>query len=144
MSGDQDMGAFASDAVAEAPTPAIPDEPLPGRILAEAPAAPVEDEPEFVGRDAFQPKVIEPPAEPEPVDESTTTDAPKAPLLTPGTTVTVIYRGSADVADLKGPDGMGEHDYRFRPGQPVDVPSEVAEELLTWPGEAFEIVEPKE
>lgn len=103
----------------------------------------VEEAPRFVGPDAFQAKIIEPPPD-EPAPDEPTKEEPKRALLPPGTTVTVVYKGTADVADLKGPDGMGEHDYRFRPGEPVDVPSEVAEELLTWPGEQFEIVEPKE
>lgn len=58
----------------------------------------------------------------------------------PEALVTVIYRGDADVADLKGADGKGEHPYVFRNGEPVQVPSSVAQELLTWPFEQFEVV----
>lgn len=45
----------------------------------------------------------------------------------------VVYRGLADAF---------EHDGRvFRPDQPVIVPSDVAEELLTYPNEQFDQVE---
>ena len=48
----------------------------------------------------------------------------------------LIYRGQADVF---------EHgSLRIRPGQPVTVPSDVAEELLTFPHELFEVVASQE
>jgi len=47
--------------------------------------------------------------------------------------MTVIYRGSAD-SFRYGP-------YKFRPGQPATLPSVIAEELLTYPFEKFEVKE---
>lgn len=51
------------------------------------------------------------------------------PPTVPRGYVLVVYTGSADVVEY------GEH--RFRPGQPVAVPSEAAEELLTHTSETF-------
>lgn len=52
------------------------------------------------------------------------------------TIVRMVYRGPADVAVWeKG------GTYRFRRGEPVDVPSSVAEELLTTPFERFEVAQ---
>lgn len=48
-------------------------------------------------------------------------------------TVRLTYTGQADVIDIGG--------HIIRPGQPVSVPSEVAEELLTMPFEQFEVEE---
>jgi hypothetical protein len=87
---------------------------------------------------------VDAPPDPPAEGEAGADAPPSAPLFEPGTTVRVVYRGGADVADMKGPDGSGEHEFRFRNGEPVDVPSEVAEELLTWPGEQFEVVRPEE
>lgn len=50
--------------------------------------------------------------------------------------VTLVYRGNADV--------FSHGAFRIRPGQPVTVPSDVAEELLTFPRERFEKVESQE
>jgi len=47
--------------------------------------------------------------------------------------VTVVYVGNADSFSY-GP-------YKFRPGQPAIMPSVIAEELLTYPFEKFEVKE---
>ena len=65
----------------------------------------------------------EPPAAEESTEEARRIELPEGQ-------VTVIYRGLADLFS------HGEH--RFRPGEPVAVPSEVAEDLLTHPFEPFE------
>lgn len=62
---------------------------------------------------------------PDPVDTET-------PSGTSGS-VTLVYRGPATKA-IHGA-------YEFRPGQPVTVPSDVAEELLTYPHQTFEVRE---
>lgn len=46
-------------------------------------------------------------------------------------------KGEAEVTYLGPSDLLESGDYRFRPGQPVIVPSEVAEELLTLPYHTF-------
>lgn len=48
--------------------------------------------------------------------------------------VAVVYSGLADLIELG--------DLKFRPGQPVYVPSDRVEELLTWPNEPFALVAP--
>ena len=67
-------------------------------------------------------------------EESADTDPPPtedAPIARGSKAL--IYRGRAD---------LYEHgDYQFRPGQPVVVPSDVAEDLLTTPFVKFEEVE---
>lgn len=63
-------------------------------------------------------------------DESKTTkDKDEAPRSTKAATK-IVYRGTADSFE------HGKH--IFRPGEPVEVPSEVAEDLLTYPNEKFE------
>lgn len=65
-------------------------------------------------------------------------------VQTPGPgEVRVIYRGQANMARFPNPAAPKDRlrDYVFRIDQPVIVPSEVAEELLTWPRERFEVVE---
>jgi hypothetical protein len=47
--------------------------------------------------------------------------------------VTIVYVGDADTFSY-GP-------YKFRPGQPAIMPSVIAEELLTYPFEKFEVKE---
>lgn len=47
--------------------------------------------------------------------------------------ITVVYVGDADTFSY-GP-------YKFRPGQPAKMPSVIAEELLTYPFEKFEVKE---
>ena len=64
-------------------------------------------------------------------EPATTTIAEEVEVRRPGKDeVTLTYRGSADLLEYG--------DYRFRPDQPVIVPSDVAEELLTLPFEKFE------
>lgn len=48
--------------------------------------------------------------------------------------VAVVYVGLADLIELG--------DLKFRPGQPVYVPSDQVDELLTWPNEPFALVAP--
>lgn len=78
-------------------------------------------EPEPLAPDPAEPETAEPVKETDPEQKGT---------------VTLVYRGTADVL-THGP-------FRIRPGQPVTVPSDVAEELLTWPHERFEKVESQE
>lgn len=47
--------------------------------------------------------------------------------------IVIVYRGDADSFSY-GP-------YKFRPGQPAIMPSVIAEELLTYPFEKFEVKE---
>lgn len=68
-----------------------------------------------------------------PADEPSTAQPADALPEVPTGHVLVVYRGTADVVV------HGEH--RFRSGQPVAVPSEVAEDLLTLPNESFEQIE---
>jgi hypothetical protein len=89
------------------------------------------DEPqeEDLGEPApYEAKVIDPP-EPEPLVAA---QPEEAPLEIPTGYEAIEYRGVAD---------MVEHGaFRFRRGEPVAVPSDVAEELLTLPFEHFERV----
>lgn len=100
---------------------------------------------------------IEPPLEP-PLDEPPTTNVVEPPASMdegqgqdqvvedqpiqeteeasepPEGHVAVVYSGIADLI---------EHgDLKFRPGQPVYVPSDQVDELLTWPNEPFALVAP--
>jgi hypothetical protein len=68
-----------------------------------------------------------PPTDTEVVEETPTENAEK-----PSHRV-VIYRGTADSFRY----GV----YRFRPGEPANLPSDIAEELLTYPFEKFEVKE---
>lgn len=77
---------------------------------------------------AFQAKVADPVPE-----EGTTNTEENKPKRLPRGKVLVQYTGPADVVQ------HGE--FQFRPGQPVEVPSEVAEDLLTLPFETFELIE---
>lgn len=79
----------------------------------------------------WQPTIVEPAPEP---TETKVTITEDRPILPPGS-YRATYRGGADSADYGG--------FTFRPGEPVIVPSEVAEQLLTWPNETFD-VEPNE
>ena len=63
------------------------------------------------------------------VKDSTDTDEAPRKASKSGTRM-IVYRGRADVFE------HGEH--ILRPGQPVEVPSDVAEDLLTYPNEKFE------
>ncbi len=63
-------------------------------------------------------------------NDKTTEDADEAPRKSSKGSTKIVYRGRAD---------SFEHGkYTFRPGQPVSVPSDVAEDLLTYPNEKFE------
>ena len=64
-------------------------------------------------------------AEPEP-------EASESAEPVPDGHVRLVYTGFADVVKFK--------EHTFRGGQPVIVPSDVAEELLTLPNESFEPV----
>lgn len=78
-------------------------------------------------------------------DAETTTAEPSAFMPEPGEQKTadlpkpkrghkiIVYRGAADV--------VRHGEYAFRPDQPAQVPSDVAEELLTLPFESFETFE---
>jgi hypothetical protein len=82
--------------------------------------------------DPYEALVVIPPPD-EPVEELTAEAAPEeAPLKAPAGHVALVYRGAADT--------YFAGDYLFRPDQPVIVPSDVAEELLTTPFERFETV----
>lgn len=124
MSGRQSE----SDTEVVPDTAIVADPPIPDETLDTQPIV-TEDEapPEYVGPEAFSPQIIEPPDD----DAVVADDQP----LAPGTT-RIVYRGLADVAEH----GYGGNTYRFRPGEPVDVPSEAVDELLTWPNETFEVV----
>ena len=63
-----------------------------------------------------------------PKDEAQTEE--EAPRKESKATTKIVYRGRAAAF------GHGKH--TFRPGEPVEVPSDVAEELLTYPNERFE------
>lgn len=66
------------------------------------------------------------------VHEAATDKEPESkPKRVPRGQVRITYRGPADV--------VSHGEFTFRPGQPVDVPSEVAEDLLTLPFEEFEV-----
>jgi hypothetical protein len=80
----------------------------------------------------YEALVIDPPPEPVPAEEAIIEEPKETPLEVPTGSVALVYRGSADLVE------HGE--YRFRPGEPVVVPSETAEELLTMPFERFETV----
>ena len=67
---------------------------------------------------------VEPPA-PEPEPEKPARKARE------GGNLLIRYEGAADRFEA-GPDGIV-----FRPGEAVEVPTEVAEDLLTMPGETF-------
>lgn len=73
----------------------------------------------------YEALVIDPPPDTTP-EESAEEPAPEPP---PEGFVAVTYTGAADVVEFGG--------YAFRPGQPVYVPSDVAEEVLTLPFETF-------
>jgi len=100
--------------------PRVVEEPEP-KITEELVATP-EPEPPVPQPEERQP---EPDPEPPPVQQS-------APAQAPPRRVSLVYKGRADLVD-SGP-------FFFRPGVPVEVPSDVAEELLTLPFEPFEVV----
>jgi hypothetical protein len=98
-------------------------------------------------RSRKKPKSEEAPAtQPDPSpDEVLAVTEPEQPVESPaeepvkearserdGESTTLVYRGHADVFEHGA--------LRIRPGQPVEVPSDVAEELLTYPHERFEKV----
>lgn len=92
-------------------------EPTPAEAVPAEPVAP------------FEATIIDPPAESEPTtgkEQETLPEVPEGHEL-------VRYTGSADL--------FAHGAYQFRGGQPVAVPSEIAEELLTYPHEPFERVE---
>ncbi len=91
--------------------------------MAESPE-PDEEPVTYVGLDAYQPRIIDPNAQ----DEERETQ-PECPAGH----VRIVYRGYSALFE------RGE--FKFRPDQPVCVPSDVAEDLLTWPNEQFEQVE---
>lgn len=68
-----------------------------------------------------EPEAAETPAEP----------APETPVSAGEATVTLVYRGLADLVTHGA--------FEFRPGLPVVVPSELADEFLTYPHQAFEV-----
>jgi len=108
------------------------DEPLVAPAVEEPAEVTAPAEPLDIGN--WQPTIVEPVAPaPEPEAEAAAT-APARPVLPEGS-VAVTYRGFADLA---GPVVIGGVSYSFRNGQPVTVPSEVAEEVLTWPHEPFD------
>jgi hypothetical protein len=92
-------------------------------------------EPEPVDVGNWQPTIVEPAPVLSPEDEAAA-NAPTRPVLPEGDTV-VVYHGAAD---LVGPVDLDGVSYSFRPDVPVTVPSKVAEEVLTWPNETFEVV----
>lgn len=96
-------------------------------VAVEAPAATEEEEeaPIYVPWDAFDAKIVEP------TDETEVTEETQASI--PDGHVRVTYIGLANVIE------HGE--FKLRAGVPVDVPSDVAEELLTMPFESFKIEE---
>jgi hypothetical protein len=71
----------------------------------------------------------EPPQAEPPAEETRRIEVPEGE-------VAVVYRGLANV--------VTHGEYRFRNGEPVTVPSEVAEELLSFPFEPFELLEPQQ
>lgn len=121
---------------ADAPEAAAPED-------ADAPDGAVEADgeaeatPEPVDPGNWQPTIVEPAPEPTPEEEAAA-NAPARPVLPEGD-ATVVYRG---FADLVGPVVIDGVSYSFRPDQPVTVPSAVAEEVLTWPSEPFELLAP--
>jgi hypothetical protein len=93
----------------------------------------VEEPEEVPGPGApYEALVIDPPPDIVPVEEAIIKEPKETPLEVPTGSVALVYRGDADLVE------HGE--YRFRPGKPVVVPSETAEELLTMPFERFETV----
>lgn len=85
----------------------------------------IEPEPEPVA--PYEALVVDPPeeaAEPDP-------QQPVGEEPVPDGFVRVVYRGYPDGA-------LTLREYKFRSGEPVNVPSDVAEELLTMPFEDFE------
>ena len=80
----------------------------------------------------YEALIVEPPPDAPVVEEAPIEQAKETPLEVPEGHVALVYLGSADLVE------HGE--YRFRPGQPVVVPSETAEEILTTPFERFERV----
>lgn len=124
-----DEAAEAADDATAAEAEAAPEEALPAArpkpepaeptIVAEEPAAPAEPDPPGPGQD----EVVEDP----PISQETDT-----PPEIPKGHVAVVYHGLADLIEYGT--------YKFRPGQPVHVPSDAVEELLTWPNERFEQV----
>jgi hypothetical protein len=72
--------------------------------------------------------------DPTPVDVPDSEDAVQSTSAAPEVEVTtamvkLVYTGNADVVRYAP--------YEFRPGKPVEVPSVIAEELLTFPFERF-------
>jgi hypothetical protein len=82
-----------------------------------------EEAPNYVPWDSFEAKIVKP--------EEDTPKETRQPI--PDGHRLLAYEGPADVMEY------GE--YVLRPGQPVIVPSDVAEELLTMPFETFRIEE---
>lgn len=87
----------------------------------------------------------EPVAEPEPVAayEALVVDLPEEseqPEAPPEETAPEPPEGYVAVRYMGAADALEYGEYVFRPGQPVFVPSDVAEEVLTTPFETFETV----
>lgn len=88
---------------------------------------------------AEEPNAEEAPVDAQVEEETTLTETPEPEKeVEPeppasGTRVKMYYEGDADVFRYKS--------FTFRPGLPVTVPSEVAEELLTYPFERFRVKE---
>jgi hypothetical protein len=124
----------STDKATEADAATSPDEPVPAEAL-ETPAVRPHGQDE-VATDAA------PAAEPDipgQGQDEIVEDAPaqetQAPPTPPEGHVSVTYHGVADLIELGA--------YKFRPGQPVYVPSDLVEELLTWPNERFVRDEPE-
>lgn len=115
------MSKASKDEVTEAPAQEGASEPE----VASEPAveAPAEEATEPVA--PYEAQIIDP-VEPEPAQEQPEETQPEVP----DGHVAIVYRGGADAFDHGA--------YQFRGGQPVIVPSDVAEELLTFPFERFE------
>lgn len=112
----------------EAPfdTPSEPDaEPAPAADA--EPATDAEPAPEPVA--PYEAQIIDPPAEDEPQPDAAA-EPEETPLEIPEGFAAVRYLGAADAFEYGA--------YTFRGDKPVAVPSEIAEELLTFPFERFE------
>jgi hypothetical protein len=86
--------------------------------------APAEEMAQIAPADSYEPIVREP------VEEGPEPEPQEEPVADGSTRV--VYRAPTSGGALT----FG--DYKFRSDEPVDVPSEVAEELLTMPFELFE------
>ena len=118
-----------SNAPKESADPAVE---VPAVAPVEAPAGVEEPEEAPDPGTPYEAPIVEPPPDAPVVEEAPIEQAKETPLEVPEGHVALVYLGSADLVE------HGE--YRFRPGQPVIVPSETAEEILTTPFERFERV----